>query len=492
MLVRNSLAHLVARVTSLGAGLVNIPLVTLTLGNEALGLASAYATLQAMVGLFDLGVPTAASRELTILISRRASPHSQALLIRSLEVLFWAMAATFCLLGFGAAGALAESWFNAQVVSREIVHTSLLLIIAGVAARFPVALYSNIFFALGRHVYPNCILSLSAITRTAVAIVALINFDVGLIGFFVIQFIFNVAETALLVSGIWSARKFKLVRPRLEPLRRLARQAGILTAIALLAVALSQVDKIILSHILTLGEFGVYSAAYALASGLVALAYPVGNAIFPDLNQSFDRRRRDDAERLVHLGTEMTILIVIPLGAVVSMQAEPALDILFMVKRFPPELTIILPLMMLGGIAQAFVTLPHLFQVAAGRAHVVLWINAVFLLPYVFLIVVLTQRWGIWGATLAFASFNIVRLLTHWALLLVDGDAARLWRWVPMSVIGLNVVCFGLAWSVAFFPGTKPEKIVLAIVMTLLITLVVAIGLPASRRYILVRLRKLC
>ena len=61
MLVRNSLAHLAARVTSLAAGLVTIPLVTMTLGTEALGLAGAYATLQAMVGLFDLGVPTAAS-----------------------------------------------------------------------------------------------------------------------------------------------------------------------------------------------------------------------------------------------------------------------------------------------------------------------------------------------------------------------------------------------------------------------------------------------
>lgn len=489
MLVRNSLAHLAARVTSLAAGLVTIPLVTMTLGTEALGLAGAYATLQAMVGLFDLGVPTAASRELAVLIGRRASPRTQAVLVRSLEVLFWAMAVAFCLIGFAFAGALAESWFNVQVISREVVYTSLLLIIAGVAARFPVAFYSNIFFALGRHAYPNAVLSISSVVRTVVAVIALIKFDVGLVGLFVIQLLFNAVEAALLVFGVWWSSKFKFLAPRLQPLRRVARQAGILTVIALTAVALSQVDKIVLSRILTLGDFGVYSAAYTLASGLLALAYPVGNAIFPELNQSLDRGRSDAAARLLRLGTEMTILIVVPLGATIAMQAEPVLDILFLVKKFPPDLAAILPLMMLGGIAQAFVTLPHLFQVAAGRAQAVLWINVAFLLPYILLVAVLTQAWGIWGAAAAFAIFNIARLLLHWALLLMDKYAGNLWRAVPISVVAINAVCFALAWATAMLPGAKLSKMVLAGVTAAIITLVVAMCLPASRGQILAKLQ---
>jgi O-antigen/teichoic acid export membrane protein len=86
LFIRNPIAHFTARILSLGAGLALIPLVTLTLGAEPLGLLSVYATLQGMLALFDLGLPVIVNRQLAILTGRNNSHDARAQLIRSLEV----------------------------------------------------------------------------------------------------------------------------------------------------------------------------------------------------------------------------------------------------------------------------------------------------------------------------------------------------------------------------------------------------------------------
>ena len=147
LVLRNSIAHLVARISALVAGIVTIPLVTLTLGTEALGLVGVYATLQAMLGLFDLGLPVAANLRLAVMIGRKASADQQAVMVRTLEMLFWALVALFIVVGFGLRGPLADSWLNVAELSRTIVDTALALMITAAAIHFPVAFYTNMLRA---------------------------------------------------------------------------------------------------------------------------------------------------------------------------------------------------------------------------------------------------------------------------------------------------------------------------------------------------------
>ncbi len=146
------------------AGIVTIPFVTLTLGTEALGLVGVYSTLLAMLGLFDLGLPMAANHRLAVLIGRNAAPAEQAVLVRTLEMLFWGMGALFLVVGFGSRSLLASSWLNASVIPQPTVDAALAAMIATVAVRFPVSFYTNILFARDRHVFPNAVTAASAAT----------------------------------------------------------------------------------------------------------------------------------------------------------------------------------------------------------------------------------------------------------------------------------------------------------------------------------------
>ena len=137
MFVHNSIAHFIARIFSLGAGLALIPLVALTLGAEPLGLLGIYATLQGMLALFDLGLPVIVNHQLALLTGRNSTLAARAQLIRSLEILFWSMAVAFLAIGLLIRDALSSAWLNAEVLPHSVVAASLLVIIASVTIRFP-------------------------------------------------------------------------------------------------------------------------------------------------------------------------------------------------------------------------------------------------------------------------------------------------------------------------------------------------------------------
>lgn len=456
MLVRNSLAHLTARVSSLVAGLAIIPLVSATLGREPLGLVGVYVSLQGMLALFDLGLPIAVNQEISIVSTSSDGRTLRGPLIRTLELPCWMIAGLFMAAGWAANGFLVHSWFNAEHLSDHTLKLALLLIFAAVAIRFPVAFYSNALFGMRRHFYPNMVTSAAAIARVTAALIALVAFDVGIVGFFVIQVAANIAEVTLLAIGAWWREPWLTATPRRHLLHKLTPRIGYFFAISLAGAALAQADKIVLSKILPLSDFGVYAAGYTLAAGLIALSYPVSNAAFPQLTRDATEGKVADVARLLVSAAELTVLVVVPIGAVIVARPDVALKILFVAHAFPKGLGHILPLMMLGGIAQSFVTLPHMFSIAAGRLRQVFWVNFLLIAPFAIAVWIGERSFGIEGAAAAFALMSLARLGAYWASVWTAVEQRRSWlhsaAGVALAVPGCLVAAMVLtsaAWSPA-------------------------------------------
>lgn len=480
-----SAAHLLARVASLASGIASIPMVTHALGNDALGLIGLQASLVAMLGLVDFGLPTAAARELATLGGQEAHWEQQARIIRSFEALLWALAAVFMVVGLASATPLAESWLRVETEDRGNIREALAIIIIGVAVRFPIALYANVSFALGHHVLPNVIVSAFAALRILGGAIVLFAFQGSLGNFFLFQLFAGIGEVGMLAAAVWWRRHGWSELPQLAPLRAAAGQSMILTGISLTAVGLSQIDKVVLSKILLLGEFGIYSATYSIAAGLLAFSYPVCNAIFPGLSQSLDQRDFGRLEALVRWGTELTILLAVPLAAAIAVQAQAASDLLFFFRGKPHGFDTILPLMILGGLAQAFVTVPHFFQIAQRRAAVVLWINAAFLPVYALMAFLAASLWGIDGAAIAFLLFNVARLLVHWIVLALEKRTFTVWRKLPQSIAGLTLAALAIAYTLRLGSNmlSVPPLAALATTIVLLVILIVVL-LPSLRDHL--------
>jgi O-antigen/teichoic acid export membrane protein len=475
------LAHLLARLASLAAGVVNIPLVSITLGSEALGLVGIQASLQAILGLIDLGVPTTANRELAVLTGRGASWTDQAAFIRSLEVVLWSLAGLFLLIGLALTGPLTHSWLNLGTLPATDALLALSLIIAGVAVRFPIAFYTNVYFGLGRHIFPNAVVSAATVLRLTASLVALVVVHVGVIGFFALQLVAGAAEVGMLAVGIWWRQEGWRLCPEFRHLRQVARQSTVLMGISISAVGLSQVDKVILSKTLSLADFGVYSAAYALAAGLLAFSYPICNAVFPALSQSFDQHDHQQVDVLTRWASEVTLLLILPVGAAIVAQSDAAVSILFLIKGAPPALTVILPPMVLGGMAQALVTVPHFVQISNNRANVPLYINMVFLPIYVALTYWAAVNWGVIGGVWAFMAFNVARLWVHWGVLVLQGHNIAYWHRLPVVTMALSGLCIAIAYALNAGASSLISRIVILPLTVMLLTALMMFLLPGLR-----------
>src|SRR5689334_19746856 len=104
-----------------------VPVYLHFLGMEAYGLIGFFLTAIATLSLLDLGLGTVANRELARLSVQDGASMQMRDLVRTLEVVYWAMGALIAL-GFAVlAPFIAAHWVQAQQLSQEAVERALII-----------------------------------------------------------------------------------------------------------------------------------------------------------------------------------------------------------------------------------------------------------------------------------------------------------------------------------------------------------------------------
>lgn len=406
-------SHYTARILGLISGLILIPLISYSYNAEALGLLGIQTTLLALIGLVDFGIPIAISKE--IAMGKNFAKKSQ--LFKAFEIPIWMISLFFLTLSLLCIPYFLDHWIKFNLISYAEMKQCITLILISTAIRFPTSFYTNIHFGLHHHHLPNIISSSASLLRIFVSLYVAFLYKMPLEVFFTAHLIINILETSIFLLSFISLRKTQSFGSYLDVYKKHYQSLMYLTGISLLAVGLAQADKIILSRFLNLSNFGIYTAATSIASGLIVLSYPVSNAIFPSLVQSFKNKNTKKMRMYLNLGFETTQLIIFPIAALMCMQASNIIQVLFLHKPSPYELGHILPWIAMGSLAQCLVTIPHSLQVAMGYEKRVFLINLFFLPLYILLVYYLVKEFQMIGAAIAFLAFNISRMLAHFLCL---------------------------------------------------------------------------
>ena len=84
-------------------------------------------------------------------------------------------------------------------------------------------------------------------------------------------------------------------------------------AISATTLLLTQVDKIVLSRVLSLELFGYYSLAAVASNTLYVLVTPVATAVFPGLTREAASGNSTGVAALYHRATQTVAVLVLPL-----------------------------------------------------------------------------------------------------------------------------------------------------------------------------------
>lgn len=453
-LKKNILANYLGQGWSAVMGLVFIPLYIQYLGMEAYGLIGFFALLQAGLALLDMGLAPALNREMARFSAGAHSPQSIRDLLRTLEGIYFLLALSVTILVWWFAPWLAENWLKAEKLSPAVVAEALAVMGVVVALRLWEGFYKGALQGLQRMVWLNTATAVLATLRWAGAAAVLALVSPSIETFFLWQ-----GGVSLLTIGVFSLKIYSILPPG-EQSGRLSHRAlsgiwrfsGGLVAISLLALLLTQVDKILLSRLLSLEAFGYYTLAATVGTALFHLIYPLTNAMYPRFTELVTHGDQPALAETYHRACQLMSVLIIPPALTLAFFAEPILVLWTQNSKVAAEAAPIVAPLVLGTLCNGFMNLPYMLQLAHGWTGLTIRVNIVAVVIIVPAIVWATSHYGAVGAAYAWFALN-----AGYVLIAVQFMHRRLlpkekWNWyahdIGVPLIGTASVG-GIAWWLA-------------------------------------------
>ena len=80
----------------------------------------------------------------------------------------------------------------------------------------------------------------------------------------------------------------------------------------------TQLDKLMLSKLFTLSEFGYFSLVATVASGLAVLSGPISKAVLPRMTALLSQGKEVEMLNLYKLATRLVVCIITPITLILS------------------------------------------------------------------------------------------------------------------------------------------------------------------------------
>lgn len=317
----NVVANMVGRAATILSNFIFLPFYLAFLGAEAYGVIAIYASVLGILAISDLGLTATMNREMARL-SLEEDPDPIKDTVRTLESVYFAIAAALSVVVVLAAPLVAGDWVTVEQLSVGTVENAVRLMGAAAVFQLVSILYVGGMLGLERQVHLNVILTTMAALRGGGSVLVLWLIDPSLEAFFVWQVVVNIAQFMWLRMAVLGSLPASSRRPRFKRnvVRRIWRYSAGMMGMSITGAILLQTDKVILSRALSLETFGFYSIAWIVAQAPVnALSNPVYRAVFPRMTQYVETEARSSLRALYHLSCQVVSVLVLPVGIVITL-----------------------------------------------------------------------------------------------------------------------------------------------------------------------------
>jgi O-antigen/teichoic acid export membrane protein len=477
----NLSANLISKILAALVSLACVPIYIRVLGVAGYGVIGIWATLETLAKLLDLGLSPTMTRELAATARRTEEVQHVRDLVRTIEVFYWTfgflIGATIML----CAPLIATRWLRSSQMSSGELLTSVQLIGILILCRWPLSFYSSGLSGLERQVLLSWIDFVFALLRSLGAVAVLVLVSPTILAFLGWQIAINILNTGIVAASLWwSLPAGSASRFRVKLLIRVWKFAGGVTAIALVSMLLTDLDKLVVSGLVSLEDFGYYTLASRMAGTLYLAASSVFAAAYPALVRLATEQSEAKLAELYHRAAQMLSLLVFPAAITAAIFASPLIFAWTGNERIADNTAPIAALLIIGTAFHCTGFLPYAVQLAHGWTSLAFWTNVAYVPVTTVLLVVFTKRFGGEGAAavwvLITTSYYATQIpLMHRRILRLQ---ARQWY---INDIGIPLVACSLtAGLLAAAIGPTTTRTGAALTVALAGLLVGAAGLLAT------------
>lgn len=391
-----------------------IPVYVRLLGVEAFGLVGLMLSLQTITLLLDFGMGGVLNREIARRSHLPSSTASVGTLVRTFEWIIWPVAACIALVIGLSAPALAHHWLHVEHLPSNTVNRAIRLIGIAIAMLWPTSFYSNGLSGLERQPTLNLVAASFATLRSAGVVPILLYVSPGIEAFLCWNAIVN-GMSSLVVALVFWRHVPPGPRPRFDPaeLTSSGRFAGGLVAITALAVALSQLDRLVLSNRLPLVELGYYTVAISIVAGLGRIIQPMFNAIYPRFSRLVALRDDAGLRSLYHLGNQCLAPLVAATSCMLLAFAHDVIYVWTGDAGIAARGALPLSILVTGTALNGMLNLPYALQLANGWTRLSVFTNLVCLIVGTPFCIWAVDHFGLAGAAMLTLAFNLANFFIN-------------------------------------------------------------------------------
>jgi len=456
MIRRNLIANFLGQGWTALMGLAFIPFYIKYLGIEAYGLIGIFAVMQAWMVLLDVGMTPTLGREMARFTGGAITAQQLRDLLRSIEILTLALVVSVSLFVLAASHWIAVHWLNPDNLSINTVSQALAMMGLAAALRFGEGIYRSSLMGLQHQVLFNAINASIATLRALGAVAVLAFISPAIQSFFLWQ-----AFVSVLAVVVMSAATYKVIpstnrkaKFSIQSLKEVWRFAAGMMGITLLALLLTQIDKVLLSKMLSLEDFGFYSFATVVAMGLFVLTSPITQTFYPRFCALIAAGDKSHLAREYHAAAQLLSVLAGSAALVLILFAEPFLRAWTQNSEMANRVAPLLSLLVLGNLLNGLMWLPYQAQLAYGWTSLTARINVVAVLLIVPALLWVTPRYGAEGAAWVWACLNAGYLLVGIHFMYRRILKTEKWSWYvndilkPLGAGLVSISAFIVIWPI--------------------------------------------
>jgi len=439
----------------LALSLIAVRFIFRQLGADIFGIIYFSITLAAVITtVLELGISATTVRE----ISRHftSEPAYTPALIQTASFVYWAMGLVIVAVIFVAAPVLVKNWINLSSIDTGTAATMIRIMSLSTMVVLPRALYTSLFRGRQRMALNNSIDVVAAVGQQ-LGIVILLKLGGGAFTF--ATWISASALLAVLAYIVVASRFFGWIAlvPRFDlgVVKRNLRFATLMMSNSLLALVHTSADKVIVSKLLPVADFGLYGFASGTVGRAAFVAGAITQAGFPSLSSLFEAGDKPGLLRQYRKLQDLVCFGTLPLFVGICFAARPVYTYVFN-PMVAERLLLPTVLLALGFAMNAALSTPYVTSLAMGKPQIAARANVVALFVVLPVTVLLIASYGLVGAGASWVFYHLFAFAYMVPMICRECLDMSPWRWYAQvfRAFGLAFVGYALSWLLIASPGS--------------------------------------
>lgn len=452
-LKKNILANYISQIYVTVLGIVIVPLYLKYIGAEAYGLVGFFAMMQAWFNVLDIGLTPTLARETARFRGGATTAQNYLRLMRALQVFFLAIACIGGITLFVSAGAIANYWLNVKALPLNEVKFAVQLMALGIALRWMSGLYRAVISGSERLVWLGNYNIIIATLRFLGVILVLKYIGATPTIFFSYQLLVAITELACLTimgnSLLPPVPYGQHIGWSIVPIKPVLKFSVTIAFSSLVWILVRQADKLVLSKLLPLAEYGYFTLAVLVAGVVMITSGPITGAHIPRFARLEAEGNHAGLINLYKDATQLVCVVALPVAFTIAAFAEQVVWAWTGDPAVARSAAPILQLYAIGNVVMVVSAFPYYLQFAKGDLRLHMIGNAIFVLVLIPLLVFATWKFGGVGAGWAWLGSNLLYFIGWIPLIHARIEPGLHWRWLLNDVLPMTTVTGIVAYGVS-------------------------------------------